>query len=150
MKNTLLINFFTILFFALIYQPAFAFGDTIFFDIDGNVVDKAPIDLDNVEREALQIGHGGVTGTEIVERDPDTLVLEARDDRLGDTQFALELGELRPPAPRPVQSGEVLGDVTELLVVAESGGEERLGGRLHVFGAGAGSGDHRGRGGEGR
>ena len=51
MKNTLLINFFTILFFALIYQPAFVFGDTIFFDIDGNVVDEAQYEQTASDRE---------------------------------------------------------------------------------------------------
>jgi len=40
MKNTLLINFFAILFFALFYQPTFAFGVTIFFDFNGNVLTK--------------------------------------------------------------------------------------------------------------
>ena len=51
MKNTLLINFFAILFFALLYQPAFAYGDTIFFDLDGNVIDKAQYDLSVSDRD---------------------------------------------------------------------------------------------------
>ena len=41
MKNRRLIHLFSVLFFALIYQSTFVFGDTIFFDLDGNVVDKA-------------------------------------------------------------------------------------------------------------
>lgn len=40
MKNTLLISFFAILFFALFYQPTFVFGVTIFFDFDGNSITK--------------------------------------------------------------------------------------------------------------
>jgi hypothetical protein len=51
MKNTLLINFFAILFFALLYQPTFVFGDTIFFDFDGNVIDKAQYEVIASDRE---------------------------------------------------------------------------------------------------
>ena len=51
MKNTLLINFFTILFFALIYQPAFVFGDTIFFGFDGKVVDKVQYEQTALDRD---------------------------------------------------------------------------------------------------
>jgi hypothetical protein len=51
MKNTLRINFFAILFFALLYQPAFVFGDTIFFNPDGNVIDKAQYELNASDRE---------------------------------------------------------------------------------------------------
>jgi hypothetical protein len=51
MKNTLLINFFAILFFALFYQPTFVFGDTIFFDFDGNVIDKAQYEVIASDRE---------------------------------------------------------------------------------------------------
>jgi hypothetical protein len=51
MKNTLSINFFTILFFALFYQPTFVFGDTIFFDFDGNVIDKAQYEVIASDRE---------------------------------------------------------------------------------------------------
>ena len=51
MKNTLLINFFTILFFALIYQPAFVLGDTIYFDVDGNVINEAQYVQTASERE---------------------------------------------------------------------------------------------------
>jgi hypothetical protein len=40
MKNRRLILFFGMLFFALICQSTFVFGDTVFFDLDGNVVDK--------------------------------------------------------------------------------------------------------------
>jgi len=41
MKNRRLIHLFTVLFFALIYQSTLVFGNTVFFDLDGNVVDKA-------------------------------------------------------------------------------------------------------------
>ena len=51
MKNTLLINFFAIIFFALFYQPTFVFGDTIFFDFDGNVINKAQYELVASDRE---------------------------------------------------------------------------------------------------
>lgn len=51
MKNTLLINFFAILFFALFYQPAFVFGVTIFFDFDGNVITKAQYQVIASDRE---------------------------------------------------------------------------------------------------
>jgi len=51
MKNTLLINFFAIIFFALFYQPTFVFGDTIFFDFDGNVIDKAQYEVIASDRE---------------------------------------------------------------------------------------------------
>ena len=51
MKNTLLINFFAIIFFALFYQPTFVFGDTIFFDFDGNVITKAQYQVIASDRE---------------------------------------------------------------------------------------------------
>jgi hypothetical protein len=51
MKKTLLINFFAILFFALLYQPAYAYGDTIYFDFDGNVIQKAQYDQRVSDRE---------------------------------------------------------------------------------------------------
>ena len=51
MKNTLLINFFAILFFALFYQPTFVFGVTIFFDVDGNVITKAQYKVSTSDRE---------------------------------------------------------------------------------------------------
>ena len=45
MKNTLLINFLAILFFALFYQPTSVFGATFFFDFDGNVINKAQYEV---------------------------------------------------------------------------------------------------------
>jgi hypothetical protein len=51
MKNVLLINFFAILLFALIGQPAFVFGNTIYFDLDGNIVDNAQYEKDVLDRE---------------------------------------------------------------------------------------------------
>ena len=36
MKDTRVVSIFAILFFALLYQPAFVSGDTIYFDPDGN------------------------------------------------------------------------------------------------------------------
>ena len=51
MKNTLLINFFAILFFALFYQPTFVFGVTIFFDVDGNVITKVQYKVSTSDRE---------------------------------------------------------------------------------------------------
>ena len=51
MKNTLLINFFAILFFALFYQPTSVFGATFFFDFDGNVINKAQYEMNASDRE---------------------------------------------------------------------------------------------------
>jgi len=51
MKNILLINFFAILFFAFFYQPTFVFGDTIYFDFDGNVIAKAQYEIIASDRE---------------------------------------------------------------------------------------------------
>jgi len=51
MKNTLLINFFAILFFALFYQPTFVFGVTFFFEFDGNVINKAQYEVIASDRE---------------------------------------------------------------------------------------------------
>ena len=51
MKNTLLIHFFAILFFALFYQPTFVFGVTIFFDFDGNVINKEQYKVNASDRE---------------------------------------------------------------------------------------------------
>jgi hypothetical protein len=51
MKNTLLINFFAILFIALFYQPTFVVGVTIFFDFDGNVITKAQYQAVASDRE---------------------------------------------------------------------------------------------------
>ncbi|MBT8374995.1 MAG: hypothetical protein KJN80_08810, partial [Deltaproteobacteria bacterium] len=51
MKNTLLINFFAILFFALLYQPTLVCADTIFFDLDGNVIDRAQYERNALDRE---------------------------------------------------------------------------------------------------
>ena len=51
MKNTLLINFFAILFFALFYQPTFVVGVTIYFDSDGNVITKAQYQAAAADRE---------------------------------------------------------------------------------------------------
>ena len=51
MKNTLLINFLAILFFALFYQPTSVFGATFFFDFDGNVINKAQYELNASDRE---------------------------------------------------------------------------------------------------
>lgn len=51
MKNRPLINFSAILLFALFFQPLFVFGDMIFFDPDGNVVDKAQYALTASDRE---------------------------------------------------------------------------------------------------
>ncbi len=45
MKKTLLINFVSILGFALFYQPTFVSGDTIRFDSDGNVIEKTQYEL---------------------------------------------------------------------------------------------------------
>lgn len=53
MKKTLFVNFFAILFFALLYQPALVFGDTIFFDPDGKIIDKAQYELNASDREKI-------------------------------------------------------------------------------------------------
>lgn len=41
MKSTFVIKVFAILFFAMMYQPAFVLGDTVYFDADGNSVEQA-------------------------------------------------------------------------------------------------------------
>ena len=51
MKNTRIVIFFAILIFALLYLPAFVFSDTIFFDPDGNVIDKTQYELNASDRE---------------------------------------------------------------------------------------------------
>ena len=51
MKNTRIAIFFAILIFALLYLPAFVFSDTIFFDPDGNVIDKTQYELTASDRE---------------------------------------------------------------------------------------------------
>jgi hypothetical protein len=51
MKNTLSIIFFAILFFALFYQPTFVFGVTLFFEFDGNVINKAQYEAIASDRE---------------------------------------------------------------------------------------------------
>ena len=51
MKKVLLINFFTILLLALIGQPAIVFSNTIYFDLDGNIVDNAQYKNAVVDRE---------------------------------------------------------------------------------------------------
>ena len=51
MKNTVLINFLVILFSALLYQPAFGFGDAIHIDAEGNTIDKARYELIATERQ---------------------------------------------------------------------------------------------------
>ena len=51
MKNTLLINFLAILFFALYYQPTSVFGATFFFDFDGNVINKEKYKVNATDRE---------------------------------------------------------------------------------------------------
>ena len=64
----------------------------------GDVLDEATVDLDLVEREALQIAQRGVAGPEIVHRDTNAkstqliehgkrCVVIADQDRLGDFQF---------------------------------------------------------------
>ena len=51
MKNVLLINLFAILLFVVIGQPVFVFGNTIYFDLDGNIVDNAQYEKDVLDRE---------------------------------------------------------------------------------------------------
>ena len=51
MKSTLLTNFFAILLFTLIYQPAFVSGDTIYFDVDGNIVNQAQYEQTKTDRD---------------------------------------------------------------------------------------------------
>jgi len=51
MINVLLINLFAILLLVLIGQPAFVFGNTIYFDLDGNVVDNAQYEKAVLDRE---------------------------------------------------------------------------------------------------
>ena len=60
MKNTRLVCI-AILLFALLYQPAFGFGDTIFFDPDGNVIDKTQYEQTALDREktlSIKLGNG--------------------------------------------------------------------------------------------
>jgi len=51
MKKRLSINVFAILFLALFFLPAFIFGDIIYFDTDGNVIDRAQHELIAMDRE---------------------------------------------------------------------------------------------------
>ena len=51
MKNRRLIKFFAFLIFTLWYPAAFVFGDTLFFDSDGNVIDKTEYELNASDRE---------------------------------------------------------------------------------------------------
>ena len=53
--------------------------------------DEAAVDLDHVERQRAQVGERRKAGAEIVERQPDALVLEAGDDRPGE----VDVGEQR-------------------------------------------------------
>ena len=50
MKNVLLINLFAILLMVLIGQPVFVFGNTIYFDLDGHIVDNAQYEKDVLAR----------------------------------------------------------------------------------------------------
>jgi hypothetical protein len=51
MKNRRLFNIFAILFLALFFLPAFVFGDIIYFDIDGNVIDRSQHELITMDRD---------------------------------------------------------------------------------------------------
>ncbi len=51
MKNTRLIKFIAFLIFSLCYPAAFVFSDTLFFDPDGNVIDKARYERNASDRE---------------------------------------------------------------------------------------------------
>ena len=53
MKNKRFVSFFAILFCTLLYQPAFVFGDTIFFDPDGKIIDKAQYERSASDREKI-------------------------------------------------------------------------------------------------
>jgi hypothetical protein len=50
MKNKQWIGLFAVLFFALIYQSTVVFGDTVYFDLDGNVVSKAQYEQTAAEK----------------------------------------------------------------------------------------------------
>jgi hypothetical protein len=68
MKITRYPNFFAILFFALLFEPAFVFGETVFFDSDGNAVDQAQYeqiasDIEKTLRMELKNGYRGRAGT---------------------------------------------------------------------------------------
>jgi len=51
MKNRLLLNVFTILFLVFLFLPAGVFGDVVYYDIDGKVIDKAQHELITMDRE---------------------------------------------------------------------------------------------------
>src|SRR6185437_14986627 len=73
--------------------------------------DEALVDLDPVERQAVDLGEARVAGTEIVERDADTDVLEALDD--GEDLLA-------------VLEQRAFGDLDLEPVGGEAGGGEQL------------------------
>ncbi|MBW2513509.1 MAG: hypothetical protein JRE21_02920 [Deltaproteobacteria bacterium] len=61
MKNALVINFLVILFSVVLYQPAFASGETIHMDAEGNTIDKATYEVIASEREktlSIQLRNG--------------------------------------------------------------------------------------------
>ena len=75
--------------------------------------DEAPVDLELVEIEALQIGQAGIAGAEIVERQPDAERLQRIEPRLGLVRIVDQhaLGDFEhQPRRRDVVLGQHVGD----------------------------------------
>ena len=83
-------------------------------ELKAEVVDEGAVDLDLVEREALQIAQRGIAGAEIVKRDPHPQAAELMQHRQRDLVVANEhrLGDLElEPAGRDARCCQCRGDV---------------------------------------
>jgi hypothetical protein len=68
MKSARLIHFFAMLVFILLYQPTFVFGDAVFFDADGNAIDKAQYQAKASNRDkslSMKLENGYTTGSNV-------------------------------------------------------------------------------------
>lgn len=66
MKSKRLIHFFAMLVFVLLYQPTFASGDAVFFDADGNAIDKAQYEARASDRDkslSMKLENGYTIGS---------------------------------------------------------------------------------------
>lgn len=72
LKSNLLILFFATIYFAIISQAPFAFGDTIHFDSDGSIIDKIHYEIIVSERnKVLRLKlKGGYNSEANIWRDP--------------------------------------------------------------------------------
>lgn len=68
MKSTRVIHFFAMLVFVLVYQPTFVSGDAMFFDADGNAIDKAQYEAKASHRDkilSMKLEHGYTIGSNV-------------------------------------------------------------------------------------